>query len=102
MMIGFIKAMCQCIFLLQFHIVEFRKEHSLNRGFFFSCQHTEADEDDWDISSVEEDILLMKDDRGQKGMTVQKNEPNGASVVHAWGLPKKSVPKEEGNIFISD
>ncbi|NXM55938.1 DZIP1 protein, partial [Illadopsis cleaveri] len=57
---------------------------------------TEADEDDWDISSVEEDILLMKEDRGQKGMTVQKNEPNGASVVQAWGLPKKSAPKEEG------
>ncbi|NXL82475.1 DZIP1 protein, partial [Leptocoma aspasia] len=57
---------------------------------------TEADEDDWDISSVEEDVLLMKDDRGQKAMTVQKNEPNAASVVHAWGLPKKSAPKEEG------
>ncbi|NWU42872.1 DZIP1 protein, partial [Hylia prasina] len=57
---------------------------------------TEADEDDWDISSVEEDVLLMKDDRGQKGMTVPKNEPNGASVVHAWGLPKKSASKEEG------
>ncbi|NXM19658.1 DZIP1 protein, partial [Ploceus nigricollis] len=57
---------------------------------------TEADEDDWDISSVEEDILLMKDDRGQKAMTVQKNEPSAASVVHAWGLPKKSAPKEEG------
>uniref|UniRef100_A0A8C3UWB0 DAZ interacting zinc finger protein 1 n=1 Tax=Catharus ustulatus TaxID=91951 RepID=A0A8C3UWB0_CATUS len=57
---------------------------------------TEAVEDDWAISSVEEDILLMKDDRGQKAMTVQKNEPNAASVVHAWGLPKKSVPKEEG------
>ncbi|NXQ25616.1 DZIP1 protein, partial [Alaudala cheleensis] len=56
---------------------------------------TETDEDDWDISSVEEDILLMKDDRGQKAMTFQKNEPNGASVVQAWGLPKKSVPKEE-------
>ncbi|NXG18140.1 DZIP1 protein, partial [Grallaria varia] len=57
---------------------------------------TEADEDDWDISSVEEDILLMKDDRGQKALTVQKNESNAASVVHAWGLQKKSVPKEEG------
>ncbi|NXB90238.1 DZIP1 protein, partial [Vidua chalybeata] len=57
---------------------------------------TEADEDDWDISSVEEDVLLMKDDRGQKAMTVEKNEPNAASVVHAWGLPKKSAPKEEG------
>ncbi|NXB38091.1 DZIP1 protein, partial [Eulacestoma nigropectus] len=57
---------------------------------------TEADEDDWDISSVEEDILLMKDDRGQKALTVQKNEPSAASVVHAWGLPKKSAPKEEG------
>ncbi|XP_039586363.1 zinc finger protein DZIP1 isoform X3 [Passer montanus] len=57
---------------------------------------TEADEDDWDISSVEEDILLLKNDRGQKAMTAQKNEPNAASVVHAWGLPKKSAPKEEG------
>ncbi|NXI81691.1 DZIP1 protein, partial [Rhipidura dahli] len=57
---------------------------------------TDADEDDWDISSVEEDILLMKDDRGQKALTVQKNEPNAASVVHAWGRPKKSAPKEEG------
>ncbi|NXD57067.1 DZIP1 protein, partial [Corvus moneduloides] len=57
---------------------------------------TEPDEDDWDISSVEEDILLMKDDRSQKALTVQKNEPNAASVVHAWGLPKKSSPKEEG------
>ncbi|XP_030132028.3 cilium assembly protein DZIP1 isoform X1 [Taeniopygia guttata] len=56
----------------------------------------EADEDDWDISSAEEDILLMKDDKGQKAVTVQKNEPNAASVVHAWGLPKKSAPKEEG------
>ncbi|XP_050188460.1 cilium assembly protein DZIP1 isoform X2 [Myiozetetes cayanensis] len=57
---------------------------------------TEADEDDWDISSIEEDILLTKDDRGQKALTVQKNESNAASVVHAWGLPKKSAPKEEG------
>ncbi|XP_026701416.1 zinc finger protein DZIP1, partial [Athene cunicularia] len=57
---------------------------------------TEVDEDDWDISSVEDDFLLMKDDRGQKALTVQKNETNAASVVHAWGLPKASVPKEEG------
>ncbi|XP_074715514.1 cilium assembly protein DZIP1 isoform X1 [Strix uralensis] len=57
---------------------------------------TEVDEDDWDISSVEEDFLLMKDDRAQKALTVQKNETNAASVVHAWGLPKTSVPKEEG------
>uniref|UniRef100_A0A8C5X7M0 DAZ interacting zinc finger protein 1 n=1 Tax=Malurus cyaneus samueli TaxID=2593467 RepID=A0A8C5X7M0_9PASS len=57
---------------------------------------TEADEDDWDISSVEEDILSIKNDRVQKALTVQKNEPIAASVVHAWGLPKKSAPKEEG------
>ncbi|KAF1544672.1 Zinc finger protein DZIP1, partial [Eudyptula minor] len=57
---------------------------------------TEVDEDDWDISSVEDDFLLMKDDRGQKALAVQKNESNAASVVHAWGLPKTSVPKEEG------
>ncbi|NWW00880.1 DZIP1 protein, partial [Machaerirhynchus nigripectus] len=57
---------------------------------------TEADEDDWDLSSVEEDILLVKDDRGQKALTAKENEPNAASVVHAWGLPKKSAPKEEG------
>ncbi|XP_014811124.1 PREDICTED: zinc finger protein DZIP1 [Calidris pugnax] len=56
---------------------------------------TEVDEDDWDISSVE-DFLLMKDDRGQKPLTVPKNESNAASVVQAWGLPKRSVPKEEG------
>ncbi|NXM72459.1 DZIP1 protein, partial [Serilophus lunatus] len=54
------------------------------------------DDDDWDISSLEESILLMKDDRGQKALKVQKNESNAASVVQAWGLPKKSVPKEEG------
>ncbi|NXD85125.1 DZIP1 protein, partial [Halcyon senegalensis] len=58
---------------------------------------TEVDEDDWDISSVEDDFLLMKDDRGQKASTGQKNEStNAASVVHAWGLPKTSIPKEEG------
>ncbi|XP_035412986.1 cilium assembly protein DZIP1 isoform X1 [Cygnus atratus] len=57
---------------------------------------TEVDEDDWDISSIEEDFLLMKNDSGQKALTAQKNESNAASVVHAWGLPKKSVPKEEG------
>ncbi|XP_063192516.1 cilium assembly protein DZIP1 isoform X2 [Chroicocephalus ridibundus] len=56
---------------------------------------TEVDEDDWDISSVE-DFLLMKDDGGQKALTVPKNESNAASVVQAWGLPKRSVPKEEG------
>ncbi|NXI60431.1 DZIP1 protein, partial [Chloroceryle aenea] len=58
---------------------------------------TEVDEDDWDISSVEDDFLLMKGDRGQKALTAQKNgSTNAASVVHAWGLPKTSVPKEEG------
>ncbi|KAM9021570.1 cilium assembly protein DZIP1 isoform 1-T1 [Ara ararauna] len=57
---------------------------------------TEVDEDDWDISSVEDDILLMKDNRGQKALTVQKSESNAASTVHAWGVPKTSVPREEG------
>ncbi|NXQ83797.1 DZIP1 protein, partial [Nyctibius grandis] len=57
---------------------------------------TEVDEDDWDISSVEDDFLLRKDDRGQKALTVQKNESNTAPVVQAWALPKRSVPKEEG------
>ncbi|NXW34168.1 DZIP1 protein, partial [Phaetusa simplex] len=56
---------------------------------------TEVDEDDWDISSVE-DFLLMKDDGGQKAVPIPKNESNAASVVQAWGLPKRSVPKEEG------
>ncbi|XP_009988438.1 PREDICTED: zinc finger protein DZIP1, partial [Tauraco erythrolophus] len=57
---------------------------------------TEGSEDDWDTSSVEDNFILMKDDRGQKASTVQKNESNTASVVQAWGLPKRSVPKEEG------
>ncbi|XP_009078271.1 PREDICTED: zinc finger protein DZIP1, partial [Acanthisitta chloris] len=54
------------------------------------------DEDDWDISSVGEDILMMKDDRGQKAPAVQKKESNAASVVQAWGLSKKTASKEEG------
>ncbi|NXC41139.1 DZIP1 protein, partial [Penelope pileata] len=60
---------------------------------------TEADEDDWDISSIEEDFLLMKDNSRHKASTTQKNEKNesnAASVVQAWGLPKKTVPKQEG------
>ncbi|XP_065600192.1 cilium assembly protein DZIP1 isoform X2 [Cyrtonyx montezumae] len=57
---------------------------------------TEVDEDDWDISSIEEDFLSMKDTSGQKAPTAQKNESNAASVVHVWGLPKKTVPKQEG------
>ncbi|KAM6290689.1 cilium assembly protein DZIP1 isoform 2-T2 [Porphyrio hochstetteri] len=56
----------------------------------------EVEEDDWDISSVEDDFLLNKDDKGQKALKAQKNESNAASVVHAWGLPKKGVPKDEG------
>ncbi|XP_030423392.1 zinc finger protein DZIP1 isoform X4 [Gopherus evgoodei] len=59
---------------------------------------TEVDDDDWDISSVEEEnCLLAKDERGQKGTAVQKNnESNTASMVHAWGVPKANMPKEEG------
>ncbi|XP_021272276.1 zinc finger protein DZIP1 isoform X2 [Numida meleagris] len=56
----------------------------------------EVDEDDWDISSIEEDFLLMKENSGQKASAAQKNESNVASVVQAWGLPKKTVPKQEG------
>ncbi|XP_064913090.1 cilium assembly protein DZIP1 isoform X3 [Columba livia] len=54
---------------------------------------TEADEDDWDISSVE-DFLLTKD-KAQKPLTVHKNESNAPAVVQAWGLPKRNAPKEE-------
>ncbi|XP_053934199.1 cilium assembly protein DZIP1 isoform X2 [Cuculus canorus] len=57
---------------------------------------TERDEDDWDISSIEEDVLLMKDEKAQKPSTIQKDESNAASLVHAWALPKRSTPKEEG------
>ncbi|NWW88451.1 DZIP1 protein, partial [Rhynochetos jubatus] len=57
---------------------------------------TDVDEDDWDISSVEDDFLLMKDDRGQKALTAPKDESNAASVVQAWGVPKTSIPKAEG------
>ncbi|KFQ37119.1 Zinc finger protein DZIP1, partial [Merops nubicus] len=57
---------------------------------------TEMDEDDWDLSSAE-DLLPVKDDKGQKALTAQKSEStNAASVVHGWGPPKTSVPKEEG------
>ncbi|NXY43525.1 DZIP1 protein, partial [Ceuthmochares aereus] len=66
------------------------------QAFIKKEEFTEGDEDDWDISSIEEDVLLMKDDKGQKASTVQKDESKAASVVHAWSLPKKSTPKEEG------
>lgn len=66
------------------------------RLFSSPCQFTEADEDDWDISSVE-DFLLTKD-KAQKPLTVHKNESNAPAVVQAWGLPKRNAPKEEGNI----
>ncbi|XP_067392937.1 cilium assembly protein DZIP1 isoform X2 [Emydura macquarii macquarii] len=57
---------------------------------------TEVDDDDWDISSVEEE-KSAKDERGQKGTAVKKNnESNTASMVHAWGVPKTNMPKEEG------
>ncbi|XP_074839209.1 cilium assembly protein DZIP1 isoform X2 [Carettochelys insculpta] len=59
---------------------------------------TEVDEDDWDISSVEEEnCLLAKDKREQKGTTVPKNnESKTSSMVHAWGVPTTNLPKEEG------
>uniref|UniRef100_A0A8C8S6L8 Cilium assembly protein DZIP1 n=1 Tax=Pelusios castaneus TaxID=367368 RepID=A0A8C8S6L8_9SAUR len=59
---------------------------------------TEVDDDDWDISSVEEEnCLSAKGERGQKGTAVQKNnESNTTSMVHAWGVPKTNMPKEEG------
>ncbi|KFP66833.1 Zinc finger protein DZIP1, partial [Cariama cristata] len=56
----------------------------------------DVDEDDWDLSSLEEELLGMKDDRGQKALTVQKKESDAASVVNAWALPKTGAPKEEG------
>ncbi|XP_075279941.1 cilium assembly protein DZIP1 isoform X2 [Opisthocomus hoazin] len=57
---------------------------------------TDVDDDDWDISSIEEEFFLTKDGRGQKASAVQKNESNAASVVQTRGLPKRSAPKEEG------
>ncbi|NWU95162.1 DZIP1 protein, partial [Upupa epops] len=56
---------------------------------------TENEDDDWDISSRNEDFVLREDNRGQKALTAQKSEPNAASVKHAWGLPKPGAPKEE-------
>ena len=63
-------------------------------------QLTDVDDDDWDISSIEEEFFLTKDGRGQKASAVQKNESNAASVVQTRGLPKRSAPKEEGNVSI--
>ncbi|XP_059577103.1 cilium assembly protein DZIP1 isoform X5 [Alligator mississippiensis] len=58
---------------------------------------TEVDDDDWDISSVEEESLLAKDERGQKGTAIQKNNgPSTISMVQAWGAPKANMTKEEG------
>ncbi|XP_029792389.1 zinc finger protein DZIP1 isoform X1 [Suricata suricatta] len=58
---------------------------------------TDADDDDWDISSLEEEKSLgHKTGKEQKEPLPLKNEPNCPQVPNAWAAPNLKGPKGEG------
>ncbi|XP_010587689.1 cilium assembly protein DZIP1 isoform X2 [Loxodonta africana] len=57
----------------------------------------DVDDDDWDISSLEEEKSLGKRiEKDQKEPPVVKNEPNSTHVASAWGASNLNGPKGEG------
>lgn len=57
----------------------------------------DVDDDDWDISSLEEDKSLgKKTGQEQKEPLPVKNESNSTQVPNAWGAPNLKGPKGEG------
>ena len=76
------------------------REHSLFSTcfvFFFQC--TDVDDDDWDISSLEEDRSIgRKAEREQKEPPPPvKKESNPTHVPNAWGAANPKGPKGEGS-----
>ncbi|KAF5920398.1 hypothetical protein HPG69_009648, partial [Diceros bicornis minor] len=60
----------------------------------------DVDDDDWDISSLEEEKSLgKKTGKEQKEHPPVKNESNCTQVPSAWGAPNPKGPKGEGSIF---
>ncbi|XP_006879688.1 PREDICTED: zinc finger protein DZIP1 [Elephantulus edwardii] len=59
---------------------------------------TDVDDDDWDISSLEEDkVLGVKAEKDQKEPPAVKNEPKSTHVASAWGASNPNRPKGEGH-----
>ncbi|XP_023582457.1 cilium assembly protein DZIP1 isoform X3 [Trichechus manatus latirostris] len=57
----------------------------------------DVDDDDWDISSLEEEKSLGKrTEKDRKEPPVVKNEPNSTHVASAWGASNPNEPKGEG------
>ncbi|KAM6446475.1 cilium assembly protein DZIP1 isoform 2-T2 [Liasis olivaceus] len=53
------------------------------------------DEDDWDLSSLEDEKLL-KDEKNKNVSGVEKNDPYAISIIHGWGNPMGKPIKDEG------
>ncbi|XP_061486073.1 cilium assembly protein DZIP1 isoform X2 [Rhineura floridana] len=73
----------------------------------------EEEEDDWDLSSLEDEkpmpakdeklmpakgekVLLGKDETVKNAAAIEKKDSNVTSMVHAWGTPMGKPTKEEG------
>ncbi|XP_066478129.1 cilium assembly protein DZIP1 isoform X2 [Tiliqua scincoides] len=57
----------------------------------------EEKEDDWDLSSLEEENpFLAKDEEVKTGAALEKNDASATSMVHAWGTPMGKLTKEDG------
>ncbi|XP_039693787.1 cilium assembly protein DZIP1 isoform X7 [Pteropus medius] len=60
-------------------------------------KYADVDDDDWDISSLEEEKSLgKKTGKEQKEPPPVKNESNATQVPSAWGAPNLKGPKGEG------
>ncbi|KAM6178251.1 cilium assembly protein DZIP1 [Rhynchocyon petersi] len=60
-------------------------------------KYADVDDDDWDISSLEEEKLTgVKTEKDQKEPLFVKNEPNSTHVASAWVASNPIKPKGEG------
>lgn len=55
----------------------------------------EEEEDDWDLSSLEEENPLPVKEV-KTAAAIAKNDTSATSMVHAWGIPMGKLTKEEG------
>ncbi|XP_053166113.1 cilium assembly protein DZIP1 isoform X2 [Hemicordylus capensis] len=57
----------------------------------------DEDEDDWDLSSLEEENPLpAKDEKVKTEAAIEKNDANATTMVQAWGTAMGKATKEEG------
>ncbi|XP_032133388.1 zinc finger protein DZIP1 isoform X5 [Sapajus apella] len=60
----------------------------------------DVEDEDWDISSLEEEISLgKKSGKEQKELPPVKNEPHFPHVLNAWGAFNPKGPKGEGSLL---